>query len=304
MSDKQNGFSNFKNMGSFNTSENRSKKGGKSVLTVFVVIIGILVAMRTFAVIPANTVGIVVSPISGTQEEPLSEGLSIINPLDSVKKISTTVQTKTLEGISGQTQDSQFVTMTIDVKYQVNPANAVTVFKQFKDLHTVSNVFIAPVTQKAIDSVLTQYNVMEVLGSERNQINKEIEEELREKMAEAGIDFYSITFIDTDGGATIEAAIAAEAVAKKAVETAEQEKLKIEIEAQQRVIEAQADLDKAKIEAEKAVVEASAEAEANRLIAQSITQELIDKIEAEARLEHGWVEVLGGSAIVDTREYE
>lgn len=43
---------------------------------------------------------------------------------------------------------------------------------------------------------------------------------------------------------------------------------------------------------------AEAEAEANRTIAASITPELIQMTEAEARLEHGWVTVQGVDAVV------
>ena len=46
------------------------------------------------------------------------------------------------------------------------------------------------------------------------------------------------------------------------------------------------------------LIEAEAEAEANRIIAASITPELIQMKEAEARLEHGWVEVTGASTVV------
>lgn len=67
---------------------------------------------------------------------------------------------------------------------------------------------------------------------------------------------------------------------------------------------AQGEADKAKAEADAAVTitNAQAEAEANRIISQSITQELIDMKEAEARLEHGWVEVTGADTVVaDTK---
>ena len=48
-----------------------------------------------------------------------------------------------------------------------------------------------------------------------------------------------------------------------------------------------------------AVTKARAEAESNKVIAESITQPLIDMKEAEARLQHGWIEVQsGGTAAV------
>ena len=45
-------------------------------------------------------------------------------------------------------------------------------------------------------------------------------------------------------------------------------------------------------------MEAKGEAESNRLKAESITPELIQMKEAEARLQHGWVTVNGANAVV------
>lgn len=262
-----------------------------------VLFIGAL-ATNFFVIIPANTVGIKYSLFGGTKTETLSEGFGTKGFFDKIYKIKTEVQTKELKDLSGQTLDSQFIIMDLNVKYKVNPEKAYEVFKQFKTLDKVDEQLIAPITQRAIESVTTQYNIIEALGEKRNEMTKEIEKQLTESFAKAGIEFYSVTFVDTDAGTEIEEAIRAEAVAKKAVETAEQERLKAEIEAQKRVVEAQADLDKAKIEAETKVVEAQAEAEANKVISESITQSLIDKILAEARLKHGWVEVVGADTTV------
>ena len=70
---------------------------------------------------------------------------------------------------------------------------------------------------------------------------------------------------------------------------------------------AQAAADVALIEAESEAkvtkVKAEAEADANKVIAGSITQELIDMKEAEARYKHGWVTVNGaGNVIADARD--
>lgn len=45
-------------------------------------------------------------------------------------------------------------------------------------------------------------------------------------------------------------------------------------------------------------IEAQAEAEANRVIAESITPELIEMKEAEARMAHGWVTVQGADTVI------
>ena len=65
--------------------------------------------------------------------------------------------------------------------------------------------------------------------------------------------------------------------------------------------EADIKITEVKAKAETRKIEANAEAEANKKIASSITKELIDMKEAEARLKHGWVTIQGGTPIVDSK---
>ena len=66
--------------------------------------------------------------------------------------------------------------------------------------------------------------------------------------------------------------------------------------------QAEADAEVARIKAESAAektkIKAAADAEANEMLSKSITPELIQMKEAEARLEHGWVTVQGADAVV------
>jgi len=261
----------------------------------------IVLLFSCYAIVPANNVGIQYSPFSGVSDETLPEGIHFKNPLDTVYMLSTEVQTQSLNDLSGQTKDAQYLLIEVDIKYRVDNDNAFEIFKQFRTLENMNRSLIAPTVQRSIESVTTKYNVIDILGELRNEVYTQIEKDLQARFASNGVSFYSITFTDTDAGAAIESAIQAEAVAKKAVETAEQERLRSEIEAQKRVVEAQADQEKARIDAETQVIEAKARAEANRLIAASITPELIEMKEAEARMIHGWVTVTGGTSIVDAR---
>jgi regulator of protease activity HflC (stomatin/prohibitin superfamily) len=262
----------------------------------------IAISIASVAVIPANSVGVQYSPFKGVSEETLPEGWHAKGIFDTIYVISTEVQTSNLSGITGQTKDAQYISMSIDVKYRVLPEKAYEVFKQYRNLENIATSLVSPTVQRSIETISTQYNIIEILGSERNDLYAGIESELADRFADSGIAFVSINFTDTDAGEEIENAIQAEAIAKKQVETAEQERLKVEIEAQQRVIEAAADKEKATIEAEIKIIEAKAEAESNNLISQSITPELLSKMEMEARLKWGWVTVQGGSVITDTRE--
>lgn len=240
-----------------------------SVLALSILLFG------TFTKVPANTVGIIYSPFGGTSQTTLSEGFHGKNIFDKVYKISTEVQTMTVSSLTTQTQDAQYVNTTLDIKYRVNPADAYLIFTQFRTLDKMSEALIIPTTQRVLELITTNYNVMDVLGEKRSDIYRELEMNLTAEFAKYGVEFYSISISDMDAGESIENAITQEAVAKKAVETAEQELLKAETEAKKKSVMAQAEQDAAKIQAETKLIEAEAEKKANELMQQSLTEDIL-----------------------------
>lgn len=250
------------------------KLNPKQLLCIF----GLLLMIPGFITrIPANTVGIVYSPFTGTSKVTLSEGFSKKNILDKVYKISTEVQTMSISNLTTQTQDSQYITSNLDVKFRVNSENAYLVFTQYRTLEKMADTLIMPTTQRVLELITTNYNVMDVLGEKRSQIYKELETELTKELAKYGVEFYSVSIIDMDAGEAIENAITEEAVAKKAVETAEQELLKAQTKANEKSVTAQAEQDAAKIKAETKIIEAEAEKKANELLQQSLTDKLLQQ---------------------------
>lgn len=238
----------------------------------------IFVLFGVTAKVPANNVGIVYSPFGGTKEQTLTEGFHTKNIFDKVYKFSTEVQTKTIENLTTQTKDAQFLTTILDIKYRVSSNNAYLVFTQFRTLKNMSENLIVPTTQRVLEHITTQYNVIDILGEKRNDIYSELEIALTEEFAKYGVEFYSISITDMDAGESLEAAITAEAVAKKAVETAEQNLLKAETEAKQKSVQAKAEQEAAKIEAETKLIEAEAEKKANEMLNQTMTDEILQKL--------------------------
>ena len=213
-----------------------------------------------FTKIPANHVGIVYSPFGGTKEITLSEGFHKKSPLDKIYKISTETKTTKVKDLTTQTKDAQYVTSILDIKYKVNNANAFKVFKQFKTLKNMSENLIVPATQRVLENITTKYNVIDILGEKRSEIYIELDKGLKEEFTKYGVEFVTISIIDMDAGKKLEAAITAEAVAKKEVETAEQ------------------NLEKAKKEAEKNIVEAEAEKKVNELRNKSLSDKVLQQM--------------------------
>lgn len=85
--------------------------------------------------------------------------------------------------------------------------------------------------------------------------------------------------------------------------TALQQKQQAQVEQETAKVQAQTALIKAQNDADIKVTKAEAEAKANKLKSESLTPELIQMTEAEARLKHGWVTVQGADAtVVDASE--
>lgn len=227
--------------------------------------------------VPANNVGVVYSSFSGTKEQTLSEGFHTKGVFDKVYDISTEVQTIKLKNVTTQTKDAQYVNSDLDVKYRVNVSNAYLVFKQYRELDIMSKTLIGPTTQRVLELITTKYNVIDILGESRSAVYSELESSMAEEFAKYGVEFYSVSILDMDAGEAIEIAIEEEAVAKKAVETAEQNLLKTEAEAKQKSVKAKAEQEAAKIEAETKLIEAEAEKKANEMLTQSLTDQVLKK---------------------------
>ena len=258
--------------------ERRFKAAVIGGVTVLVIGIGALVSVST---VPANSVGIKYNKFSGVQDGTYSEGVYFKVPfVERFNIIDTTVQERTDEKVPVQTKDAQLVNMVSNVKYRVMPDKAFQIYKNYTTLENLNTNIIGNYTQQAMNEVCSEYNVIDILGEKRNEVISLATEALKEKFAKEGVELKSLTIKDMDAGEAIEKAISDEAVAKKAAETAKQKQ------------------EQAKADAETKRIQVQGEADANRILSESVTPELIQMKEAEARLKHGWVTVQGADAVV------
>lgn len=272
-------------------------KGVKIAIIVFLAFLGaVLVRVTAMKRISANTVGVKVSAFNGVQETTLQTGYHFLVPFaDKVYTLPTSVQTKTMEKLTTQTKDGQWLNTNIDVKYKINKEKAMTVFSNYTDLENVNNNVISPAVQRAIESVTGNYDIYDILGAKRTEVYEAIDKALKEKFESYNLEFVSFTITDQDAGDEIEAAIKNESVKQKEIDTAKQEQEKSKVEAETKKVQAQADADTA-------IIKAEGEAKANKIKSDSITDNLIRMKEAEAREKHGWVTVNGAQGVITKQE--
>lgn len=225
-------------------------KPSKKILFALIPLV-LWIGTMCISYVPANTVGIKWSMFEGTQEDTLSEGIVLKTPFDKVYTIPTTVQERTMKNVSVQTNDSQFLKVEVNVKFAVNKDNAYNVYKRYETIDNLKKNIISNYSQKALSLVCTDYNIVDILGEKQNEVYQKASDKLEEMLKNEGVNLIQLTFKDLDAGEDIENAIKQEAVAKKAVETAEQNRLKAEKEAETKVIEAKGEADANAIESEK-----------------------------------------------------
>ncbi|MCI9092712.1 MAG: prohibitin family protein [Coprobacillus sp.] len=215
------------------------KNKPSKLLYAGILCIFIFVSSMCIDFVPANNVGVKWSMIGGTSNKTLNEGIVLKTPMDKIYTIPTTVQERTMKDVTVQTKDAQFLTMEVNVKFSVNKENAFNVYKRYENIDNLKQNIISNYSQKAIEKIVTQYNVIDVLGEKKNDIYNLATEELKNKLSAEGVNLVELTIKDMDAGDEIEKAIKAEAVAKKAVETAKQNKEKAKTEAETKLIQAQ-----------------------------------------------------------------
>lgn len=282
---------------------------GKFAAIVISVVLALGVAISCLLClerVSVGNVGVVYSS-KGVEEQTLSQGWHWMSPFKHVKQFPVSQQQIVFSNDPGDYNDKDHPDWSIDapanggmvkvnltVNYNFLPDKVIDLYKRFNGMDgeaivesRVQNSMIAYVKE-----VTPDFSVMDIYSDKKSEVNQAITEYLNERLEEEyGIHVSSALVIDVELDAELQQKVQAKEQAKQDAEIAELEK---------QTAQAQAETDKviAESEAEIKRIQAQAEADANRIIAESITPELIQMQEAEARMEHGWVTVQGAGTVV------
>ena len=276
------------------------------VITVLIAVVAAITVILCVERIPVGSVGVVYSA-RGVEDVVLSQGWHFISPLKSVKEFPISQQQIVFSNDPGDYNTDEHADWSIDapasggmvkinltVNYNFQPDRVVELYSKFNGMDgeqivasRVQNSIIAYVKE-----VTPDFSVMDIYSDKKTEVNDAITSYLNEKLSnEYGITVSSALVIDVQLNETLQQKVQQKEEAKQEAEIAELEKQTAQAQAETNQVIAES-------EANIKLIEAEAEAEANRVIAASITPELIQMKEAEARLEHGWVTVQGSGTVV------
>ena len=278
------------------------------------VIIGLaVVGAAAWAVLSGTYVGqgelgVVYTMSSGVQEETLDPGFHFVSPFAKVKDYPVAQQQLILSNNAADFNEDELekdthvdapadggmVKMNMSINYNFMPDRITDLYEKFNGMDgdqlvesRIKNSILA-----YIKEVTPQFSVMDIYSDKRAEVGQAITDYLNSKLNdEYGIQVTSASIIDVQLDEELQAKV-------QQKEQAKQDAEKAELDKQTAIAQGEAAKAKAEADAQVTITNAQAEAEANRLKSESITDELIRMTEAEARKEHGWVEVTGVDTVV------
>lgn len=278
-----------------------------AIFIAFLIAVGVVLCTER---VHTGYVGVVYSA-KGVEQKTISQGWHFMSPLKHVSEFPITQQRVVFSNAPsdyGAREHADWhidapanggtIAINLTVNYNFLPEHVVELYTKFGGMDgeslmesKIQNDIIAYVKE-----VTPQFSVMQIYSDDRAGVNTAITNYLNEKLtAEYGINVSSALIVDAQPDDTLMQKIRAKEQAKQDAEIAELNK-------KTALAQAETDKVKAQTEADVKMIEAQAEADANKVLSESITPELIQMKEAEARLKHGWVTVQGADTVVTKGE--
>lgn len=224
-------------------------KTSKIVALVVVGIIVVLFVIGGFRTVGAGERGVKLT-FGAVGDEVLDEGLHLKWPLvQKVIKVNVQIQ-KNQTRASAASKDLQVVDSTIALNYHVDPSSAARLYQEVGV--EFDTRIIAPAIQEGVKAVESQFTAEELI-TRREEVKIAIRDNLAKRLLERGIIVTEFNIINFQFSEAFD-----DAIEQKV--TAEQLKLKADM-----------DLERIKIEKEQAIIQAQAKAEAIRIEAQALS---------------------------------
>ena len=243
-------------------SVNKGAARGVAIGIIVLVAIG-LVAYSAVQIVDAGHRGVLLHwNAVDTTVPPLEEGLHFVMPFaDSVVQMEIRTL-KYVKSTTSASKDLQTVSTTVTVNYHPSP-NSIHYLYQEVGLDYEDRI-IQPAVEEVVKQVTANYNAEELI-TKRPDVKADIEREITERLADFNIETEVISITDFQFSTLFAAAIEAKVEAEQKALKAENDLIRIEVEARQIEQQAQG-------EANANIARANGEAEAIRIINDALAQ--------------------------------
>jgi len=228
--------------------------------------------------VDAGYIGVLTN-FGAPSQDTLEPGLHWRTPfISNITEIDVTPNTATTTE-SAATHDQQNVSTAIAVTFQVNPADAVYIYQNFRDIPSLQNTIIAPIVSNDVKAIVSIYDAQDLI-TRREQLASEIKQKISDDLRTYDVIVDGVNITNFDFSQAYEQAIENKQIAQQnALE--EQYKLQqVQVSAQQQVVQADAQADAAVAtatgQAKATILQAQADAQAYALKQKSLTPELIE----------------------------
>ena len=234
-----------------------SKKAGWLPRALGALVVGALVVLTiltSVAYVPAGHVG-VVTLFGRVTGQVLPEGTHLILPFKSVSRMAIRTQ-ELKETASVPSEEGLIITLDASLLFRLDPAKAADVYQKLGPGYL--DVVVEPTLRSGIRAATAAHNANALYTGAREEVAKQVQQELEERLAPRGIIIESVLLRD----------IQLPPMLKQSIEAKQQ--------AEQDALRMTFILQKEKQEAERKRIEAQGVADFQRIVAQGISPQLLE----------------------------
>jgi regulator of protease activity HflC (stomatin/prohibitin superfamily) len=229
------------------------------VLLVFV-ILAVIIAFSSVTIVDPGNSGVQVT-FGSVNEQPLKEGMHIVNPFSSIKEFDVRQQSITEDDVTITARDQLISKMDVSVQYTLNAALTPKILKEIGDVERIKSIVLIPKIRSALREATKTVERSEDYSTNETQTRLQdfIENELK-SLESMGIHVSEVLLRDINPPEVITKAVQQKKEREQAAIRQEAELQRFTVEQQQKVAQATAEKTAAEQAALRMKIEADAEA--------------------------------------------
>jgi regulator of protease activity HflC (stomatin/prohibitin superfamily) len=249
-----------------------------TIAAAVLAVLALLWLLDPFYQVDAGYIGVLTN-FGAPSQATLEPGLHWRTPfISNIYEVDITPNTATTTE-SAATHDQQNVSTSIAVTFQVNPADAVYIYQNYRDIPSLQNTIISPIVSNDVKAIVSNYDAQDLI-TKREQLGSEIKEKIATDLRVYDVIVDGVNITNFDFSQAYDQAIEDKQIAQQNALEEQYHLQQVQVSAQQQVVQANAQADAAVATAQGAakatILQAQADAEAYELKQKTLTPELIE----------------------------